>query len=221
MGLSTRSSEKTRFITVFNGKFCERVPENTAGSVTRENKLGNTVHELHFDRIDNAIIQSGQFRDTDYGTELSMEILTDGELIKVSMPADSRYAASAMWKLPFADPSLKFDSIDCYSFDSKDNGKKVSGLSFVQSGKKIVTGYTREDVPSAIERKKLGKVEWDFTDQINWLAERLDEWFGKIGSVDGGAAPAPAPAAEKSIRQEVIDKAVNSGVMDEEDDLPF
>ena len=131
MGLVNRSSERTRYLSVFNGKFAEKVDASTPGAISRENKLGNQVHELHYDAIENVIIQSGKFENTDYGVALVLDLVSDGEPFKLSLPSESRYAAAAMWKLPFANPDLKFDSIGCYSFTNNE-GKQVSGLSFIQ-----------------------------------------------------------------------------------------
>lgn len=38
-----------KYFTILNGKFCQRVPDNTEGAVKRTNKLGKIVYEKFYD----------------------------------------------------------------------------------------------------------------------------------------------------------------------------
>ena len=47
MGLTQR--EEGNYITIYGGKFSQRVPQGTPGSVERTNKLGKVVTEKYYD----------------------------------------------------------------------------------------------------------------------------------------------------------------------------
>jgi hypothetical protein len=236
MGLTTRNSDSKTFLNVYDGKFAVQVKDPVEGSVMRVNKNGRTVHELYYDSLTNCILISASIVSDDVvGQKIVLDLLSEGEIYNLSVPLESRYAKSLMWKLPFIDLDAKNKfALTPFSFENEE-GKRQTGFSITQGAEKIQSGYTKEEVPQAEQKRKGKDMVWDFTEQTNFLVDKFEEWAGKITrpSIPAKAAPSfidedeivndahEAAGAVPSMKQAILDKNNRKNIPDVDDDLPF
>ena len=55
MGLSTSNSERAIYLNIIDGKITRKVNQETPNAVARTNKKGDTVYELHYDKLEATI----------------------------------------------------------------------------------------------------------------------------------------------------------------------
>jgi len=53
MGAENTNSGSKTYVNIYDGKFAIRCKEDTEGKITRINKVGKTVHELHYNTLKN------------------------------------------------------------------------------------------------------------------------------------------------------------------------
>jgi hypothetical protein len=198
------------FITILQGKFCQRVPEGTEGAVTRINKLGNTVHEKFYDSFTGKLV-SIRTQDGNYGKTWCFGFQDKGEIYTLQLSYSNSFAIALLKMLPNIDlnkemkvsPSVK--EVD---------GKKKSSLFISQDGVNIKHAYTREKPNGMPDMKQItvnGMLVWDDTDRIKFLHDMVVESIlSKIG-----AAPASGPAPEAAGGFVPEDDKVNP------EDVPF
>ena len=226
MGLETRGGGgNNTFLQVIGGKLTKKVDEGAPGAESRENKLGNVVWELKYDILTDCIFQELKFEDSDYGEQMKLHVVSGGELYIISVPVESRYGNSLMWKLPFIDAEKKFN-IAPYDFEPEP-GKKMVGFSITQGvgsdGKplKVESGYDpKEQVPPVgVSQDRKGNPVYDYTARQNWLANELEQWANSVDPM----SVAETPVAEKPIKDQILAKnAANKASIDDEfEDLPF
>lgn len=222
MGLEVRSGGNKNYLQVIGGKLTRKVDENTPGAESRKNKNDVVVWELRYDILTDCIYQDLQFEDSDYGEQLKLEVMSDGELYVISVPLESRYGNSLMWKLPFIDVEKKFN-ISPYDFEPEP-GKKIVGFSIVQGNTKVESGYDTENQvpPVGVSEDRKGNPVYDYTKRQNWLAAELEKWADSVDPMKVESAVPEAEEHEPSIKEKVLAKSNNKfDEEDEDDELPF
>ncbi len=171
MGLDNRTGGN--FITILGGKFCQRVPEGTAGAVQRTNKLGNIVHEKFYDNFTGKLI-SIKVQDGAYGKSWNFGFKDGSELYTLQLSYSNSFATQFLKMLPNADltkemklsPSVK--EVD---------GKNKSSLFVNQDGVALKHAYTMNEpngMPDMEQVTVKGEKIWDDTARIAFLHEMVD-----------------------------------------------
>ena len=204
------------YITTFNGKLVQRVPEGTPGSVSRAltkgANEGKIVWEKHYTCV-TGMITGGEVAVKEFDGKKIREIqikLDDNIILQLPMNLLSMFAKP----LPNVDASEPV-KISIYKNRQDKIGLQISqGEGFEDS---CDWAYTREDpngLPPA-EKDDLG--DWDFRAHDAFLIAKVGEFFS---SIDGGSAP-EAPEAPAEDKPPVSDKDVPADFDEYEDDIPF
>lgn len=166
MGLDNRQSGN--FITILNGKFCQRVSENDDGAIQRTNKLGKVVWEKFYDSFTGKLVNI-KTQDGSYGKSWVFSFRDKAEVYHLQLSYSNSFATAFLKMLPNIDltkemkvsPSVK--EVD---------GKNKSSLFINQDGNTIKHAYTK-DVPNGLppmeEITIKGQKMWDDTKRLEFL----------------------------------------------------
>lgn len=172
MGLENR--EGGNFITILNGKFCQRVQEGTPGAVARVNKLGKTIYEKFYDSFTARLINI-KTQDGSYGKNWLFVFKDQKDAYNLQLSYSNSFATAFLKMLPNIDltkemklsPSVK--EVD---------GKNKSSLFVNQGGNAIKHAYTRENPNGMPDLKEVvikGQKMWDDTDRIAFLHTMVEK----------------------------------------------
>lgn len=167
MGLNQR--EEGNFITIFNGKFCQRVPEGTPGAVTRKNKMDKTVHEKFYDNFTGKLVGI-KTQDGQYGKSWIFSFKDGGEIYNLQLSYSNSFATAFLKMLPNIDLSKEMKVSPSTKVD--ENGKNKSSLFVNQDGVALKHAYTREKpngMPDMEQVTVKGQQVWDDTKRIAFL----------------------------------------------------
>lgn len=196
MGLHTEKDKK-RYLTVLaDGKFHERVDEDTEGAKVRTkkekdgtvvdvvDKEGNIIHELTYPGI-TAMITKVSFREGDYGTSLNIDMTDeDDNKFCVLLKCDSSYGERFMEALPNLDLNKEVE-LTPFAFRPKGQENKVRGLTIKQDDEKIVSAFAVKEgdewktlikgYPMPDAKKKYNAEKWKifFATRREWVMEYL------------------------------------------------
>jgi hypothetical protein len=229
MGFVNREGKVDHYLSVVGGKVAERVNENTPGAVKRVNKNEKVVYEMLHDGLDDMIFMGATIENSDYGEQIRIKMESDGETFQLSVPFQSRYGNSLLWKFPFVDVGMEFN---IYPYDFEGDEGKVTGFSITQGGEKVKAAFTEGVVPQPVAKKgRGGKEEWDYTERENFLYDNFLNW---AKNADPTAIPEPTELEdqvasdagnfeEASLKDKVVAKSKeNAAKLDDiDDDLPF
>lgn len=189
MGLHSEKDQK-RFLTVLaDGKFHERVDEDTEGAKLRviEGKDGEEdreVYELTYPGI-TAMIKKIKFFEGDYGTniQIDMEDEEDNQFC-VSLQCASNYGERFMEVLPNLDLNKEVELVP-YSFKPRGQEQKVRGLTVKQDDEKIESAFAIKEgdewevlikgYPMPDPKKKYNSEKWKtfFSSRREWVMDYL------------------------------------------------
>lgn len=226
-GFGNNSNNKI-FFNVFKGKFAIRTSEENAQAdphgVSRVNKNGKTVHELHFGDFTGLLCKIGSANSEDYGQQIVYQFIADNDLYELKLSVKSRQARAINFRLPNIDLSKEFT---LHVFDKEEDGKSNTILWISQEGNKVLPFWTKDepkDLPQAIKTVFDGEERWDFGDQRNYLMTYLAEKIiPKLIPVTANmqeaavaqSSPAPDDMRESGPQNDVPPRE------EEVDDLPF
>ncbi len=194
MGLENR--EGGNFITILNGKFCQRVPEGTEGAVSRVNKINKTVYEKFYDRF-TAKLVGIRTQDGAYGKNWLFDFQDGGDVYHLQLSYSNSFATAFLKMLPNIDltkpmqvsPSVK--EVD---------GKNKSSLFVNQDGNPIKHAYTRDNPNGMPELKSVkikGQDMWDDTERLEFLhAMVVRDIIPKLPKQETASTPATQSAEE-------------------------
>lgn len=194
MGLSNR--EEGNFITIYNGKFSQRVPEGTPGAVSRVNKLGKTVYERYYDSFTAKLIDI-HTQDSDYGKNWIFSFQDGGLVYKLMLSYSNSFATALLKMLPNVNLSkeMKLEP----SMQEVD-GKMKSSLFIKQDGVNIKHAYTKDHpngLPDMEQITRRGKLEWDDTKRLDFLYNMVQtQILPKLPKVASEAQDAPAQSLD-------------------------
>lgn len=212
MGLDNR--EGGNYITIFNGKFCIRVSEGTAGAVSRVNKLLKTVHEKFYDSF-TAKLVGIKTQDGAYGKQWVFSFKDKGDIYHLNLGYTNGFAKQLLKILPNVDltkemklsPSVK--EVD---------GKNKSSLFVNQDGVPVKHAYTKDNqngLPQMELIKVKGVEQWDDTKQMEFLEEMVNTQI--VPKLPKAEATASAPASTGSAQESADALASELGGTTEED----
>lgn len=190
--LSNDSNGGFDFISTFDGKLVQRVPEGTEGAVSRQltkgANEGKTVWEKTYTSV-SGTITGGGVEVKEFGGKKVKEIqvkLDDNIMLQLPMNMLSAFAKP----LPNVDASQEV-KISVYK-----NKRGKAGLNISQGGNNCEWAYTKEEpngLPQPVQ-DELG--EWDFRDHDKFLTLKVQEFFAGIAPSDAVAQVADAFNAE-------------------------
>lgn len=213
MALTNENSNRT-YLSVANGKFTQKVKEDTPGAQIRTKKDGGIIHELRFDTM-SGYIKGIDLKVSEYnGAEIkNWNILVEdgAEQYVLSLQHSSRPADGFLRRAENIDYSkpVKFKT---YFYDDK------TYLALYQNEEKIEFKYTQEapgELPPMTKVKFKGEERWDDTDKMKYLEEVIEKKVKPMISKATSTVKASLPTT----LDEVYAEAVNREEI--EDDLPF
>jgi hypothetical protein len=214
MGLSNTGGG-IKFVTINGGKFTIRLKDGDNNPDAVERALGERsptpgkiVRELKFNHLDGKII-GGEMKEGKYGTDMCFDIEDEGEIFKLQIGLDSGFFGQVTKRLPNVDPSERVDF-----FIGTDSETKKPYIYIQQNGETCVMAHTLKEpngMPMRVERTVKGKVEYDYTDQENFLYDVACMFLDSIG----GAKPDPVEQAKDAFG------ATEADEFPEDDDIPF
>jgi len=166
--MALEQRQQGNFITILNGKFCQRVQEGAEGAVKRVNKIGKTVYEKFYDSFTGRLVGI-KVQDGEYGKTWNFSFQDKGEVYILQLSYSNSFATAFLKQLPNIDlaqemkvsPSVK--EVD---------GKNRSSLFINQGGKTLKHAYTREapnGMPDMEQITIKGQKVWDDSKRIEFL----------------------------------------------------
>ena len=176
---NTRSA-RTTYFSVAEGKVRVRLKEATDGSVARQNKKGEIVHEFVYDEFTGRITSIGK-DEAPFGTQWRIDFEDNGEAYTLNMMYDSSTAQKMLNVLLARELDIaKPVTLRPYNF-TNDKGKQIVGVSVLQNGTKIGPAFGthaypidgRPEMPELEVVKFKGKDQYDSTKRLEFLAEQV------------------------------------------------
>lgn len=200
------------FITTFDGKLVQRVPEGTEGAasraLTKGVNEGKIVWEKHYSNV-TGMITAGEVAVKEFSGKKIREIqikLDDNIMLQLPMNMLSM----------FAKPLPNVDITQPVKISVYKNKAGRAGLQIAQ-GEALSDpcdwAYTREDpngLPPAI-KDDLG--DWDFRDHDAFLIKKVQEFFAGLST--------HAPAHHQATEKVSAPPADEIPMFDDENDVPF
>ena len=176
---NTRSA-RTTYFSVAEGKVRVRLKEATEGSVARQNKKGEIVHEFVYDEFTGRITSIGK-DEAPFGTQWRIDFEDSGEAYTLNMMYDSSTAQKMLNVLLAPELDIaKPVTLRPYNF-TNDKGKQIVGVSVLQNGTKIGPAFGthaypidgRPEMPELEVVKFKGKDQYDSTKRLEFLADQV------------------------------------------------
>jgi hypothetical protein len=176
---NTRSA-RTTYFSVAEGKVRVRLKEATDGSVARQNKKGEIVHEFVYDEFTGRITSIGK-DEAPFGTQWRIDFEDSGEAYTLNMMYDSSTAQKMLNVLLAPELDIaKPVTLRPYNF-TNDKGKQIVGVSVLQKGTKIGPAFGthaypidgRPEMPELEVVKFKGKDQYDSTKRLEFLADQV------------------------------------------------
>lgn len=177
----------SNYYNVTNGKIVKSYGKTKPEGIdtkSRINKNGDEVFEQIYDYIEGEIKKCFIESHEDFGDSIKIMISDNEKSAELSIKFDSAYGRSFLFKIPNFEYDKKIKIVP-YSFINKE-GKSITGLNIFQ-GKKIPNFYTKETPNGLPKLKKVkfnGKDQWDKTDQIEFLKEKLNDFCALFEDVE-------------------------------------
>jgi hypothetical protein len=172
MGLENR--EGGNFISIFSGKFAQRVQEGTEGAVARVNKLGKTVHEKFYDNFTGKLVGI-KTTDGAYGKQWVFSFKDALDVYHLNLAYSNSFATAFLKMLPNID--LTKEMLVSPAVKEVD-GKQKSSLFVKQNDAWIKSAYTRENPNGMPDLKQItvkGQLVWDDTDRMVFLEAMVEK----------------------------------------------
>lgn len=171
MGLENR--EGGNFITILGGKFCQRVPSGTEGSVERTNKLGKIVSEKFYDSF-TAKLVGIRTQDGAYGKSWLFDFQDGAEIYHLQLSYSNSFATAFLKMLPNVDLSQEIKVSPSVKMEGD---KQKSSLFINQNGVPIKHAYTKDapnGMPDMEQVTIKGQLVWDDTKRLVFLQNMVD-----------------------------------------------
>ncbi len=166
MGLS--NYEKGNYISIYQGKFSQSVPEGFPGSVTRTNKNGRVVHEKYYDSFTGKLVGI-KTQEGPYGKNWMFSFKDHEDVYNLQLGYSNNYAVSILKMLPNIDLTKEMK----VSPKSETVGDKTQTSLFInQNGNPIKHAFTKDNpngIPQWEQITVKGVPTWDNTKQMLFL----------------------------------------------------
>lgn len=198
---NTARSSRTTYFTVSNGKVRVRLKEAADGSVARQNKNGDVVHEFVYDEFTGRLA-SVAIDEASFGRQWKIIFLDNTEHYTLSMPYDSSTAQKLLNLLMAPELDLTQPiTLRPYDF-TNDKGNRVVGVTVVQNGAKTKPAFGtaaypidgRPEMPELEKIKYKGQEVYDSTKRLEFIVAAVES------TLTPKLASAPAPIAVDTVQ---------------------
>jgi hypothetical protein len=204
------------YLNITGGKITQKAKEGTPNAISRVNKMGNTVWELHFDALQGQIVNI-HLESSNYAEKLWVVTVRDGiDLYYLHLPYSGGVTMGLLNKLPNIDFSKEL-TIKVFRIFDEAKGKDKDYLVVYQGGMgkehKVPTAFPKENpngLPKMEQIKVKGAMVWDDTKQMEWLENLIMKTI--VPKLNG--APAPEYGSKSELTATKTDDSEN-------DNLPF
>jgi hypothetical protein len=166
MGLENR--EGGNWITIYDGKFTQRVDENVTGATQRVNKLGKSVYEKYYDNFTGKLINI-RTQDSPYGKQWVFDFKDREDIYHLTLSYANGFASTFLKILPNIDVSKE---IKVSTSTKEVDGKKKNSLFVNQDGVALKHAYSKENpngLPQWEQVVVKGVQVWDNTKELEFL----------------------------------------------------
>ncbi len=174
MGLENRTSGN--FISIIEGKLCQKVDKNTPGAKERVNKIGNTVWEKYYDKFTGKLVGIKTQEGGAYGKNWVFSFRDNKEVYHLQLSYSNSFATAFLKMLPNVD--LNKEMTVSPSVKVGEDGKNKSSLFINQNGVAIKHAYTKDvpnGLPQMIQVQIKGQMVWDDTERLIFLENMVNE----------------------------------------------
>jgi hypothetical protein len=224
MGLNPSTSSNRTFVSIVNGKFAQRVKEETFNAVkrtiTKKDNSTLVVYEKIYNDIDAMLVSVEVDESGSYGDQLKVNMSAGAENITITLALSGREAKSFLCCLKNID-TTKSVTLAPYNFVAKDTGKQVIGMNIYQGEKKDgkhpkenkVTAYFSKETPNGLPQVPDGADKDEFKLTMKSQELFLKKWVKKFVTSDfkGASTVTAKPTSEPA----------TMGAEHESQDLPF
>jgi hypothetical protein len=207
MGLENREGGK--WISVYDGKFTQRVNESVAGAVQRVMKNGKAVFEKHYDSFTGKLLNI-RTQESPFGKQWVLDFKDREDVYHLTLGYSSGFASTFLKILPNIDTSKE---MKLSSSSKEENGKKKHSLFINQDGVALKHFYTKENpngIPQWEQLTVKGVQVWDNTKELEFLENMVKTTI--LPKLEGGVADAKAESEYEALGGEEEVKA---------EDVPF
>ncbi len=166
MGLDNR--EGGNYITIFEGKFSQRVKEGTIGAVSRVNKKNNLVWEKYYDSFTGKLVNI-RTQDSPYGKNWLFDFRDGKEVYHLQLSYSNSFAKNILKMLPNIDLTKE---MKVQPSQKVEGDKTKTSLFISQDGVTLKHAYTKDvpnGLPQMVQVTVKGQAQWDDTDQLVFL----------------------------------------------------
>jgi plasmid maintenance system killer protein len=214
MGLENR--EAGNFITIYDGKFSQRVEKGEEGAVERVNKLKKTVYEKYHDSLTGKLV-SIKVKDGEYGKQWVFGFQDTKDVYLLQLPFSNSFSKNILKMLPNADLTKEMRLTPSSKVEA--DGTKKYSIFINQDGQALKHAYTKDNpngLPPMTQVTVKGSLVWDDTDQMIWLEKMVNDTIvPKLGGAVAPTATAPVDSLDKFVGD------LNAGVDINPEDIPF
>lgn len=144
-------------------------------------KGDNAGQERYFIEVGSieGMLTGVSIQEAPFGDVLEIRITDGDESFNISLGmVDSKVAKDFIRRMD----NLDLDNLVEFSIwhipaERTERGSAMTGVKMAQDNTKVEYALTYDDLPAPIEKKKMGKTTWDYTDQVNYLYEKLVEFI--------------------------------------------
>lgn len=169
MGLENRMTGKT-FVNIFNGKFVIRTDEKTPMAISRQNKKGNKVWELHYNSLKGVMTGITKKDNPDFGLMWEIQLSDDKDYV-LNIPYGGGQSFKFFTKLVMVPDLDQPIEVGVQLKDEKTHffisQKSVAMKTFWNKDNK-------RGLPELRQVKRNGKPAWDDTEQMEYIENFLD-----------------------------------------------
>jgi hypothetical protein len=180
--LTNESSSNFDFISTFDGKLVQRVPEGTEGAHERALTAGANEGKMVWEKTYTSVtgmITAGEIAVKEFGNKKVKEIqiqLDDNILLQLPMNMLSAFAKP----LPNVDPT-KPVKVSVYKNKKGKAGLNISQESPDGGWEQAEWAYTKEDPNGLPQPTQDDLGDWDFRDHDTYLVKKVGEFFCGVG----------------------------------------
>lgn len=181
LGLSNDVGGESNVLNIMGGAFVQRVSSGTPGAVSRINKKGDEVYELHFHNLV-GYLKDISFEDTEYGKRTIFTIDADKQY-KLGMGYTDGLTSTLFKILPNVNPAYPVSIRVFLDKKPNDKGHFETNLFVDQNGTSLKWAFTKsapintlvsqDPLPSWEQITVKGKLTWDNTKQTEWLVANV------------------------------------------------
>lgn len=160
---------QSKWFSIREGLLVETFKTPQEGAKERLNKKNALVYEFFYKDVTGVIVEIEK-RSHEFGEDLQVKLKDEEGYYNIQMPFSSRYAASLLMAL---ENTAKGNPLTLRPYHFKDQANKtVAGIALTQYGNKVAKKYTKETphgIPSMVQIKVKGVMQWDSSQRDEWL----------------------------------------------------